>query len=136
MDNGTVPGVHPAIRAPISGPFMENAFHHGLSSSVPNSLSSLVRVESLGNQSSFPESGHSQRQLKVGFQGTPDFHPHSFLEYHDGLTNGAQCNSPVMDANVSARPCNRNENRQFCKPNVNAHSLELNDAGECKKRFC
>ncbi|KAG5521736.1 hypothetical protein RHGRI_034082 [Rhododendron griersonianum] len=135
MDNGTVPGVHPAIRAPISGPFMENAFHQGLSSSVPNSLSSLVRVESLGNQSSFPESGHSQRQLKVGFQGTPDFHPHSFLEYHDSLTNGAQCNSPVMDANVSARPCNRNENRQFCKPNVNAHSLELNDAGECKKRF-
>lgn len=136
MDNGTVPAVHPAIRAPISGPFMENAFHQGLSSSVPNSLSSLVRVESLGNQSSFPESGHSQRQLKVGFQGTPDFHPHSFLEYHDSLTNGAQCNSPVMDANVSARPCNRNENRQFCKPNVNAHSLELNDAGECKKRFC
>lgn len=132
MDNGTVLGVHPAIRAPISSPFRENVFHHGISSSVPNSSSSLMRVDSLGNQSSFPESGQSQRQLKVGFQGTHDFHPHSFPEYHDGLTNGAQCNSLVMDANISSRPSDRMESRQFCRLNSNGHPLELNDAGKCE----
>uniref|UniRef100_A0A5B7BKU7 RRM domain-containing protein n=1 Tax=Davidia involucrata TaxID=16924 RepID=A0A5B7BKU7_DAVIN len=122
-NNGTIFGT--AIRTPIS-PFLENVFSHEISSSVPNSLPSLVRVESIGNQSSLTESGHSQGQLKIEFQGTPNFHPHSLPEYHDGLANGASCNSPGMAANISARPLERIENRPFCRVSSNGHSVELN----------
>ena len=125
MDNGTVPVVHSAIEGTTS-PFIENLFHHGISSSVPNSLTSLVRV-----QSSLSESGHSQGHLKLEFQGTPNFHPHSLPEYHDALTNGASCNSPSMASNISIRPLERIENRQFCRVSSNGHPLELNDAGKC-----
>ncbi|GMP82180.1 hypothetical protein CsSME_00036611 [Camellia sinensis var. sinensis] len=127
MDNGPVQGVHSTIRSPVS-PFLENVFNHGISSSVPNSLPSLVRVESLGNQSSLHESGHSQGQLKFEFQGTPNFHPHSLPEYHDGLTNGAPCNSLGMAANIISRPTERIENQQFCRLSSNGHPLELNGA--------
>ncbi|GMP57436.1 hypothetical protein CsSME_00021537 [Camellia sinensis var. sinensis] len=127
MDNGTISGVHTAIQSPIS-PFMERVFHHGISSSIPNSLPSLVRVELLGNQSGLPEPGLSPGQPKIEFQGTPNFHPHSLPEYQDGLTNRASCNSPGMAANISASPSERIENRQFCRVSSNGHPLELNDA--------
>ncbi|KAL6969193.1 hypothetical protein U1Q18_028917 [Sarracenia purpurea var. burkii] len=127
MDNGTLPGVHSALQAAIS-PFIDNMFNYGISSSVPNSLTSLVRIESLCNQSSLPESGHSQGQLKTEFQRTPNFNPHSLPEYHDVLTNGAPCNSPGMAANISARPSERIENRQFCRVSSNGHPLEPNDS--------
>ncbi|KAA8529975.1 hypothetical protein F0562_034421 [Nyssa sinensis] len=125
MDDGTHLGVHSATRAPIS-PFLENVFNQGISSSVPNSLPSLVRVESVGNQSSLTDSGHSQGQLKIEFQGTPNFHPHSLPEYHDGIANGASCNSPGMVGNISARPLERIENRPFHRVSSNGHSVELN----------
>ena len=86
-DNGTIPGVYSVIRSPGS-PFLENVFHHGISSSVLNNVFSLMRVESPGNQSSLPACSHSKGQLTVEFQGSPNFHPHSFSEYHDGYTNG------------------------------------------------
>ncbi|XP_057485923.1 protein MEI2-like 4 [Actinidia eriantha] len=121
MDNGTIPGVHSAIEGTTS-PFIENLFHHGISSSVPNSLPSLVRV-----QSSLSESGRSQGHLKLEFQGTPNFHPHSLPEYQDVLTNGAPCNSPSMASNISIRPSERIENRQFCRVSSNGHPIELND---------
>ncbi|KAF5960579.1 hypothetical protein HYC85_001788 [Camellia sinensis] len=80
MDNGTISGVHTAIQSP---PFMERVFHHGISSSIPNSLPSLVRVELLGNQSGLPEPPLSPGQTKIEFQGTPNFHPYSLPEYQD-----------------------------------------------------
>ncbi|GFY82372.1 HEAT repeat-containing protein [Actinidia rufa] len=101
MDNGTIPGVHSAIRFPGS-PFLENVFRRG-----------IMRVESLGNQSSLPDCGHSKGQLKVEFQGSPNFHPHSFPEYHDGYTNGF--NSLDMAVNVNARPSDRIEYQQLCR---------------------
>ncbi|KAF7123644.1 hypothetical protein RHSIM_Rhsim12G0017500 [Rhododendron simsii] len=127
MDNGIIPGVYSAFQAPIS-PLVGNMFHHGISSSVPNSLPSLVRVESLGNQSSLPEAGHSQGQPKIEFQISPNFHPHSLPEYHDVLTNGAPYNSPGISANISVRPSERIDNRQFCRVSSNGHPLELSDA--------
>lgn len=130
MDNGTIPGVYSAFQAPIS-PLVGNMFHHGISSSVPNSLPSLVRVESLGNQSSLPEVGHAQGQPKIEFQISPNFQPHSLPEYHDVLTNGAPYNSPGISANISVRPSERIENRQFCRVSSNGHPLELSDAGKC-----
>ncbi|XP_059656531.1 protein MEI2-like 4 [Cornus florida] len=126
MDNGTNLGAHSAIQSPIS-PFPENTFNQGISSSVPNSLPSPVRLESVGNQSSFTESGHSHGQLKFDFHDMPNFHPHSLPEYHDGLTAGAPCNSPGMAANISVRSLDRIENRQFCGTSSNGHSIELNE---------
>ncbi|KAL7235700.1 hypothetical protein ACSBR1_019066 [Camellia fascicularis] len=107
---------------------MERVFHHGISSSIPNSLPSLVRVELLGNQSGLPEPALSLGRPKIEFQGTPNFHPHSLPEYQDGLINGAPCNSAGMATNISASPSERIENRQFCKVSSNGHPLELNDA--------
>ncbi|KAM7487069.1 hypothetical protein LguiB_024553 [Lonicera macranthoides] len=109
MDNGTILGVHTAKVAPIT-PFLENVFHHEISCSVPSSLSSLSRVESsAGNhQSSVAE---SPGQLKFELRGTPNFHPHSLPEYHDGLANtNNPCNSPgTMMTNFSARSSERIE---------------------------
>uniref|UniRef100_A0A5B7BLW2 RRM domain-containing protein n=1 Tax=Davidia involucrata TaxID=16924 RepID=A0A5B7BLW2_DAVIN len=126
MENRTILGLHSAIRAPIS-PFLEDIFNHGISSSVPNSLPSLVRVDSVGNQSSLTESGHSRGQLKFEFQGTPNFNPHSLPEHHYGLANSASCNSPGMATNISARQLERIENRQFGRVSSNGHSVELNE---------
>ncbi|CAK9171910.1 unnamed protein product [Ilex paraguariensis] len=124
MDNGTILGVHSANGAPVS-PFLENTFHHGISSSVPCSLPSLVRVASVGNQSRVTESVHSQGQRKFEFQGMPNFHPHSLPEYPDSFA-GAPGNSPGnLAVNITARPVDRIENRQFCRVSLNG--LDLNE---------
>ncbi|KAK9276193.1 hypothetical protein L1049_005724 [Liquidambar formosana] len=128
MDNGTKLGVHSAIHAPI-GPFLDDAFHHGISSSVPSSLPSVMRVvDTVGNQSGLVEPGQSQSKLKFDYQGTPNFHPHSLPEYHDGFVNGFPCNSPGnMASNISPRSSGRIENRQFGGIGSNGHSIELNE---------
>ncbi|KAH7516812.1 hypothetical protein FEM48_Zijuj10G0174400 [Ziziphus jujuba var. spinosa] len=124
VDNGTIIGVHSAIQTPS----LDTAFHHGISSSVPNSLPSLVRVESVGNQSSVTDSTHSLGPVKFDVHGTPAFHPHSLPEYHDGLTNGSHCNSPgTATATVNPRPPERIDNRQFCRVNSNGHSIDLSE---------
>ncbi|XP_068656553.1 protein MEI2-like 4 isoform X4 [Aristolochia californica] len=96
LENGAFQGLHSAIRVPIS-PFSENGFH-GLSSSVPHSISSPVRVVSAGshgNQPGLGEAGRSLGQMKFSFQNMPTFHPHSLPEYSDGVTNGSiPYNSP------------------------------------------
>ncbi|XP_010249241.1 PREDICTED: protein MEI2-like 4 isoform X2 [Nelumbo nucifera] len=130
MENGAVQGLHSTIRAPVS-PFMENAFHHDISSSVPNSIRSPVRVASVGNLSGFGEPSHSLGQMKFGFQSMPTFHPHSLPEYHDGLVNGVPYNSPgtmaPIAANISSRPSEGIENRQICRVGSNGLSVDIND---------
>lgn len=132
VDNGTIIGVHSAIQTPS----LDTAFHHNISSSVPNSLPSLVRVESVGNQSSVTDSTHSLGPVKFDVHGTPAFHPHSLPEYHDGLTNGSHCNSPgTATATVNPRPPERIDNRQFCRVNSNGHSIDLSEGGKYKFFF-
>lgn len=129
VDNGTITGVHSAIQTPS----MDTAFHHGNSSSVPNSLPSLVKVESGGNQSGVTESSHSLGLLKFDVHGPPVFHPHSLPEYHDGLTMGAHCNSlgtATATATVNPRPPERIDNRQFCRVNSKGHSIDLSEGGK------
>lgn len=130
MENGTIMGVHTGIPFPVR-PFMDNVSHHGISSSVPNSLPSLLSVESVGCQSGLAESSHAQGQLKFDFRATQSLHPHSLPEYHDGLANGAPCN-PVgtMAPNINPRP-ERIENRQLSGANSNSLAVELNDNGKC-----
>ncbi|XP_012088718.1 protein MEI2-like 4 isoform X1 [Jatropha curcas] len=122
IDNGTILG----LPSPTQAPFLESEFHHGISSSVPNSLSSFLRVDSTGNQTGVAEPGHTQGQLKFDIQGTPNFHPHSLPEYHDGLKSVVH--SPVgIVTNMSSKPLERIENRQLHRISQNGHSIEFND---------
>lgn len=76
LDGGRVLGVEPAICTPSP----ETAFFHGVSSSVPNSLPSLVRVKSADNRCEVTESG-SPGQLNFDSQAAPAFHPHSLFYF-------------------------------------------------------
>ncbi|XP_011036183.1 PREDICTED: protein MEI2-like 4 isoform X2 [Populus euphratica] len=67
MDNGPILGAPSAIQAP----FLKSALHHGISSSVPNSLSSLLRVELAGNQSGFAELSHSPGAMAANINPRP-----------------------------------------------------------------
>ncbi|KAM6589785.1 hypothetical protein CsatA_012390 [Cannabis sativa] len=123
VDNGSTI----AAQSATQNPSLEAAFHHGISSSVPNSLSSLVRIESLGNHAGLSESNHSSGPLKFDIHGTSPFHPHSLPEYYDGLANGIHCNSPgALSSGINPRPLERIENRQFSR--VNSNSMELNES--------
>ncbi|KAM1498691.1 hypothetical protein ACFX1X_021816 [Malus domestica] len=123
-DNGSIMAVHAATQAAS----LENAFHYGVSSSVPNSLPTVLRAESVGNQSGFAESVHSPGSLKFDIHGSPAFHPHSLPEYHDGLTNSVNCSSlGNVSASINARPPERIDNRNFPRVSSNGHSIELNE---------
>ncbi|KAH7548508.1 hypothetical protein JRO89_XS14G0144800 [Xanthoceras sorbifolium] len=124
LDNGTVSGTHSAIQAS----FPESPFHQGISSSVPKSLPSLLRMESFGTQSGLAESGPLQGQLKFDFQNAQTFHPHSLPEYHDGLANAVNCNSPgCVAANVNIKPPEIFDSRQFTRVSSNGCSIGFND---------
>lgn len=127
MDNGNILGVLSAIQPP----FLESAFHHEISSSVPSSLPSLLRVELAGNQTGLAEPNHSQGQLKIDVRGTPNFHPHSLPEYNDALNSGVHCNSPgTMAANINPRPPEGIDSRQLSRISPNGHSIEFNEGGK------
>ncbi|KAK6930746.1 RNA recognition motif domain [Dillenia turbinata] len=131
MDSGKILGIHSPIPSPI-GSVAENAFHHGVSSSVPSSLPSLMGFDSVTNQSSISESGHLLAQLKFDLRRNPNFNPHSLPEYHDSFGSGMPCNSPRTIAPTSIASCNfrppdRFKNRQLCRVNTNGHSIELNE---------
>lgn len=127
LENGNVMAVHSAVQAGS----LENMFHHGISSSVPNSLPSVMRAESVGNQSGFTESTHSPGSLKFDMHGTPAFHPHSLPEYHDALTNTVNCSSPgTVSASITTRPPERIDNRHFPRVSSNGHLIEHNEGGK------
>ncbi|GAB4828525.1 hypothetical protein Ancab_018184 [Ancistrocladus abbreviatus] len=86
-------GTHSGVQAPVA-PFVENAFHQGISASVPSNLSSLLRIETVRNQPGLSKPGSSLSQVKYDFRGMATFHPHSLPEYRDGLASGTPCNSP------------------------------------------
>ncbi|CAI9785036.1 unnamed protein product [Fraxinus pennsylvanica] len=126
-NNGSILGSHLTNGHPMS-PLLDNMFHHEASSSVPNSLPSLVRAGSVGNQSSIGETGHSQGSLKFEIQGMPNSHPHSLPEYHDGLANGPPTGSTSnMVTNISVRSPVILENQQFHRVSSNGQSIELNE---------
>ncbi|KAH6771116.1 hypothetical protein C2S52_015919 [Perilla frutescens var. hirtella] len=125
-DNGTILGSLSTNGGSIN-PLLDNVLQHSVSSSVPNSLPSLVRVES-GNQSNIAESGHPRNHPKFELQGPPNLHPHSLPEYHDGLTNGHPYGSPSnIAANIISRPPEIIDGQQFRRVSSNGQSVELND---------
>eukprot|EP00268_Persea_americana_P031398 TRINITY_DN3053_c0_g1_i4.p1 TRINITY_DN3053_c0_g1~~TRINITY_DN3053_c0_g1_i4.p1 ORF type:complete len:1017 (+),score=195.61 TRINITY_DN3053_c0_g1_i4:488-3538(+) len=136
LDNIIVRGLYSTISAPISS--LVNTTFHGISSSLPRSLSSLVGVASVGNHSSQMgpgEHSHSLDQLKFGFKCIPTFHPHSLPEYHgEGVTNGVAynslCSMSTMSASMNSLPSEGIDNRHIPRVGsggLNSHSFELND---------
>ncbi|KAJ4827406.1 hypothetical protein Tsubulata_006461 [Turnera subulata] len=124
IENGTISGLPSALKAP----FLESRFHHGISSSVPNGLSSLLRVESTGKQAGVNEPSHLQSPLKIDMQATPNLHPQSLPEYHDGLNFGIHSNPLGTRAtNINLRPPERIDNRQLSRNPTNGHPVEFND---------
>lgn len=129
----TVPSTENGILGPFLtnggsiSPLLDNVLCHGVSSSVPNSLPSLVRVEP-GNQSSITKSGHLQSHLKLELPAAPNLHPHSLPEYHDGLVNGHLYGSPNdIAANVSSCPSEIIDPQHFGRGNSNGQSIELTE---------
>jgi len=81
-------GVDAGMRAAMH-PLVQNSSRHGISSSVPCDLSSVVRAESLCNQSGISGSGNLLSQVKYDFGGVATLHPHSLPEYTRSLANAA-----------------------------------------------
>lgn len=81
------------------GSFMESPVCHGISSSVPSGLPSLLRADTSRSQAGLSGSRTSVSQIKHDFQGLPIRYPHSLPDYNDGLTNGVPCSS---DRNIIA----------------------------------
>lgn len=84
-----------------------------MSSSVPNSVSSLTRVGSVGNQSNISESP-SQGEMKFDFHALSNLHPHSLPDYHDRIGNGVSRNpSSAISSSMSARGSELIENHKL-----------------------
>ncbi|KAI4343452.1 hypothetical protein L6164_010797 [Bauhinia variegata] len=122
MGDGRVLGVEPVMRASS----LPTAFTHGMSSSLPNTLPSLVSVKSVANQCGIITESNSQGQLK-DIQPTSTFHPYSLLENRDGFTNGVHFSSPEVAANINVETKERADNMHFCHVNSNGHSMGLNE---------
>ncbi|MBA0791725.1 hypothetical protein Gohar_016290 [Gossypium harknessii] len=114
MDIGTSSGLNSAIKAP----FLEPTVHHGISSGVSNSLTSMVRAGSIGNQSVNAESDHLQ--MKFDIQGAPAFYPYSLPEYQNGLSRAIHS---------SSKPLEIIDNNSFSLVSSTGHSFEYRNAG-------
>ncbi|KAI4336517.1 hypothetical protein L6164_015034 [Bauhinia variegata] len=121
MDDGRVLGVEPVTRASS----LQTTFTQRIPSSLPNTLPSLVRVKPVGNQHGIIAESDSQGKLN-DIRPMSTFHPHSLLEHHDGLSNGAHFNSPDVAAN-NLKTQERMDNIQFCQVNSNGNSTGLNE---------
>ncbi|KAB2043497.1 hypothetical protein ES319_D01G021700v1 [Gossypium barbadense] len=114
MDIGTRSGLNSAIKAP----FLEPTVHHGISTGVSNSLTSMVRAGSIGNQSVIAESDHLQ--MKFDIQGAPAFYPYSLPEYQNGLSRAIHS---------SSKPLEIIDNKSFSLVSSTGHSFEYRNAG-------
>lgn len=99
-------------------PLFGNMFGYGISSSVPSSLQSLLRGESVGAQPGFSKSGNSFNQTKYNLPGM-------LPEYHDSLANGAACMSPGnIPSSFESLSAERMDKPQFGRSSMAGHSLE------------
>jgi len=80
VDTGIRAGMHPPV---------QSLSHYGISSSVPCGLPSVVRAESLCNQSGISGSGNLLSQAKYDSRRAATLHPHSLPEYSRGVANVA-----------------------------------------------
>lgn len=117
--------------------------HHGISSSVPQNLSSAVRVASVGshsNQAAHADLSHSLNQMNFGFQGMPSFHPHSLPDFQNGVTSGLpyKSSNPVsaMGTKINSRPAEGTDNRHLHKVgsgSFNSHYFDNSEGCKCDR---
>ncbi|KAL9264606.1 MEI2-like 4-like protein [Drosera capensis] len=113
-----------SIQASI-GPVMENAFRHGISSSVPSNLSSYLRIDP-GNHHNLSETGASLDQINYNFRGGQTFHPHSFPDHPDGLFKGSPSNSGfTMPSTIGSLPSDKVESILSGRISTNGISNDL-----------
>ncbi|XP_048137526.1 protein MEI2-like 4 isoform X2 [Rhodamnia argentea] len=117
MGNGTVFGLHPVMR----GPLLESTFHHGISSSVPSSLPSLMGGGSVGKQSI-----QSQGQLNLDMRASPNIHPHSLPDSQDGYSAAHLVPPNAVGTSVNSRPPEAIDSWQLCRVGSNGQSLDSN----------
>ncbi|KAK4791166.1 hypothetical protein SAY86_031579 [Trapa natans] len=120
-------------------PFHESAFHYGISSSVPNSLPSLMKVGSTGSQSGLAKSGHLIGHLKFDTEPAQNAQPHSLPDYHDPLGSGIHGLSPsIIVPSLNSQSMERSNDRPLLRVGSNGHTSELNEDafGSVGKRSC
>ncbi|TVT99860.1 hypothetical protein EJB05_54747 [Eragrostis curvula] len=134
LENGGIQGLHSGHRTSMS-PFREASFP-GLSSTIPQSLSSPIGIASAAthsSQASLNELSHSlgrmNGHMNYGFQGMGAIH-HSLPEVHNGATNGVAYNLNTMapvGVNSSSRAAEAVDSRHLHKVgsgNLNGHSFD------------
>ncbi|XP_062223230.1 protein MEI2-like 4 isoform X2 [Phragmites australis] len=120
LENGSIQGLHSGLLTSMSS-FREASFP-GLSSTVPQSLSSPIGIASAATHSNY------------GFQGMGALHPHSLPEVHNGTTNGTPYNLNTMapvGVSSNSRTAEAVDSRHLHKVgsgNLNGHSFDR--AGE------
>ncbi|AQK71257.1 protein MEI2-like 1 isoform X1 [Zea mays] len=138
-ENGSMHGLHSGLLTSMS-PFREASFL-GLSSTLPQSLSSPIGIASAAthsNQAPLGELSHSLSRMNghvnYGFQGLGAIHPHSLPDVHNGANNGTPYNlntiTPV-GVNKNSRTAEAVDSRHLHKVgsgNLNGHSFDR--AGE------
>ncbi|KAM7272912.1 hypothetical protein ACFE04_027576 [Oxalis oulophora] len=95
--------------------------------SVPNNFSSPARVPSMVDRFG---ANHSLNEMKFGNQNIPNFHPHSFPEYSDGLGNDLPFNSmspvPDMASNIASMMKASVDNRHIQGLSSNGSMVDQN----------
>ncbi|XP_020574457.1 protein MEI2-like 4 [Phalaenopsis equestris] len=129
LDSGSIQSSAPQK---LINPFMESKFP-GISSTMPHSLSSPIRVSMVGNhgsQSNLDDLSHSLGQMNFGFQNMPTFHPHSLPEFHNAPIPSIPFNAiraiPSIATNINSRlsdGIDTQQNRQGAG-HINSHSFE------------
>jgi hypothetical protein len=142
-ENGSMHGLHSGLLTSMS-PFREASFL-GLSSTLPQSLSSPIGIASAAthsNQAPLGELSHSlsrmNRHVNYGFQGLGAIHPHSLPDVHNGANNGTPYNlntiTPV-GVNKNSRTAEAVDSRHLHKVgsgNLNGHSFDRAGEGVVK----
>jgi hypothetical protein len=102
---------------------------HGISSSVPNTLPSVIKVKSVGNQCEFTESS-SPGQFNLDTQAALAFHPHSLPERHHVFTNDVPLNPIEVAAKINLKTQERIDNMQFCQVKSNGPFMDFDECGK------
>uniref|UniRef100_A0A0D9VGE0 RRM domain-containing protein n=1 Tax=Leersia perrieri TaxID=77586 RepID=A0A0D9VGE0_9ORYZ len=134
-DNGSIQGMHSGLQTSVSQ-FRDTSFP-GLSSTIPQSLSTPIGISSAATHSSQANLGEISQSLgrmnghmNYSFQGMSALHPHSLPEVHNGVSNGAPYNLNSMAQVVTgsnSRTAETMDNRHIHKvgsANLNGHSFD------------
>ncbi|KAF0934808.1 hypothetical protein E2562_028817 [Oryza meyeriana var. granulata] len=134
-ENGSIQGMHSVLQTSINQ-FRETSFP-GLSSTIPQSLSTPIGISSAAthsNQAALGEIsqslGRMNGHMNYSFQGMSALHPHSLPEVHNGVNNGTPYNLNSMSQVVNgsnSRTAEAVDNRHLHKVgsgNLNGHSFD------------